>query len=191
MSPRLAALEQALKAGGDATLFWREVDNAGTPLVERLPGRDDGVRVTFVWKAESADEDVNVSVVGPFNEDDAPATRRLTRLAGSDVWYRGYTVDPAARFTYSLAWPAGRDAHPDAIRRRAWEGTTYELFADPRCRRSILGVFFDENAPYSYFEGPEAPAEPWLAARAGAPKGRVRRQTYRSAILDNTRDVDV
>jgi enterochelin esterase family protein len=191
MSPRLAALEQALKAGGDATPFWLGVDNAGTPLIERLPGRDDEVRVTFLWQAENASEDVNVSVVAPFNEDDAPTTRRLTHMAGSDVWYRGYTVDPAARFTYSLAWPAGRVAHPDAIRRQAWEGTAYELFSDPKCRRSILGVFFDENAPYSYFEGPEAPAEPWLAARAAAPKGRVRRQTYRSAILDNTRDVDV
>ena len=190
-SPRLAALEQSLKAGGDTTAFWREVAGIGTPLIETLPGRDHEVRVTFLWQAENPGDEVNVSVVGPFNEDHAPATRRLTPLVGSDVRYRSYTVDRDARFTYSLAWPAGRVSHPDAIRRHSWDGLSHELFADPRCRKSIVSVFFDENAAYSLFEGPNAPPEPWLEARDGVPKGRVRRQTYRSAILGNTRDVDV
>ena len=191
LSPRLAALEQALKAGADATALWREVESTGAPLIEAIPGRDHEMRVTFVWEAASPAEDVNVGVIGPFNEDDAPATRRLARLGGSNVWYRSYAVDRAARFTYSLAWPAGRVAHPDAIRRQPQDGVSYELFADPKCRKSILGVFFDENAAYSYFEGPDAPSEPWLVVREGVPKGRVLRQTYRSAILGNARDVDV
>jgi enterochelin esterase-like enzyme len=190
-SPRLAALEQDLKAGASAAGFWREVEKTGTPLIEPLPGRDHEVRVTFVWEAAGPAEDVNVSVVGPFNEDDPPATRRLAHLAASSVWYRSYTVDRAARFTYSLAWPAGRVPNGDAIRRQQQDGQVHELFADPKCGRSIVGVFFEENAAYSYFEGPDAPSQPWLAEREGVPRGRVVRQTYRSAILANTRDVDV
>ena len=125
LSPRLSALEQALEAGRrrDRVLAARS-SATGTPLIEPIPGEGTRVRVTFLWEARSATEDLNVSVIGPFNEDDAPASRRLMRLAGSNVWHRSYTVDRAARFTYSLAWPAGRTPEPGrdsaAGARTAW-----------------------------------------------------------------------
>jgi hypothetical protein len=42
ISPRLAALRRRLKAGDEAALdiFWREVHEQGTPLVEPIPGDD-------------------------------------------------------------------------------------------------------------------------------------------------------
>lgn len=191
LSPRLAALKVELAAGTHEAqaAFWREIEAGGTPLVERSARRQ--MHVTFLWRAETAADAINVTVAGPFNQDDPPAARQLVRLAGSDVWHRTYTLDASARFSYSLAWPAGRSPHPEALRRQIWEGMAYELFADPLCRRSITGVFFDEDAPYSYAEGPDAPPEPWLRPRDGIDRGRVVTQPFRSEVLGTTRDITV
>jgi enterochelin esterase-like enzyme len=192
-SPRLAALQQALKDGDhDApTRFWQQVAREGTPLIEPAPGECGRMRVTFLWEAGSAHDDLNVGVLGPFNQDDPPAARRLIHLADTTVWYRTYALDTAARLSYSLAWPAGRTSDAAAIRKQAQDGTAYELFADPKCRRSYVGVFFDENKPYSYAEGPDAPPEPWMAARPAVSQGRLVTFPFRSQILSNTRDITV
>lgn len=189
-SPRLTALQSALTADAVAK-FWQQIDQEGTPLIEPVPGEAGRMLLTFLWQAASAHDDLNVRVVGAFNEDDAPATQRLARLADTTVWYRTYTFDTTARLSYRFVWPAGRTPDPSAIRRQTEEGIAYEIFGDPKCRRTFVGVFFDEDARYPYAEGPDAPPERWLAPRQDIPKGRTISAPFRSKILSNTRDITV
>jgi enterochelin esterase-like enzyme len=177
-------------ARGGTKAFWSEVAGEGTPLIEPIPGTG-RMRLTFLWQAERGEGDSNVAVFAPFNEEDPLATRRMSRLAESDVWFRTYTLDQEARFTYSLAFPAGRAPHPEVIRRQTVEGLAFELFADPKCRRSIAGVFFDESRPYSYAQGPAALPEPWLQPRDTVRRGRTITRSFISTILGNEREVAV
>ena len=50
-SPRMVALRQALEAGFTSALdmFWNEVGEQGTPLVEAIDDMGTEVLVTFLW----------------------------------------------------------------------------------------------------------------------------------------------
>src|ERR1043165_2628889 len=50
-SPRLTALERKVKAGNRAAIkqFWEEVQGKA-PLIETIPGDDQLLRVTFLWR---------------------------------------------------------------------------------------------------------------------------------------------
>lgn len=194
-SPRLQRLDQLLQADGPkaAEAFWREVDNAGTPLVERVPGRAGRMWVTFLWRQTAKREVSDIGVVGIFNQTPWQSHDALTQLAGSDVWYRTYELESDARAPYAFSWPEGRVTDEKPLRTELRVGGMRELLRDPRARHDIPEVFFAREAPVAedYFEGPDAKPERWLKRRDSVVRGAVFEREITSRILNNIRRVAI
>lgn len=190
-SPRLQQLAAVADSPQAAEAFWREVDARGTPLIERVAGKPGHVLMTFLWRAEDAREDLNIGVVGVNKLSFEDRVDKLLRLGTSDVWYRSYEVESSARFQYFLAWPEARTPDKNVLERYPLEnGPVYELFRDPRSTKHVRYEIGEGTS--SYAEGPDAPAEPWIAARADVSKGSLTTFQSHSTILGNTkRDVSV
>jgi enterochelin esterase-like enzyme len=189
-SPRLAALHRELEAGVPAALerFWREISQAGTPLVEPVAGRagaGDEAIVTFLWRGGDGSGNVLV-VISPADLATAEglAAARLVRLPGSDVWYRSRRMRADARFTYALSVHDSlvplAGATPEREEAR-WEA----LQPDPRNPRRVPAL------RASLVELPAAPKQPWIEPRPGTPAGRLEEHTLRSERLANERIVRV
>jgi enterochelin esterase family protein len=188
-SPRLAALQQALEAGNAKALdvFWHQVVEVGTPLIETMEGDDDHCLVTFLWHAEEEIE--NVVVISLLMD---WTNNQMTRLLDTDLWYRTCRVRNDVRVTYQLApndpaTPLGvgevedREARtanwqPDPLNPRVYVFPKDEELESPEFVRSVI-------------ELPAAPAQPWIQPRDGVPTGKVEFHRLRSDILDNERRV--
>lgn len=171
VSPSIAALAR----GGDIEAFWSAVAQQGTPLVEEA---GDGQQiVTFLWRGAQR----NVRLFGaPSNDHEW-----LERLAGTDLWFRSFTVPDSLRLSYKLA--------PDVP----------EIPGGPRERRAAL-LATAQVDPLNRFPWPaqapdrfnqdatvtlrNAPVQPGTPPAADAdPEQRT--FTYDSAILGNRRDI--
>lgn len=194
-SPRLTALENAVGAGDALAVgaFWSEIGRQGTPLIEMPADGDGRMLVTFLWRAEPGQDDLNAGVTGNFTGTSPCVPIALERLAETDVWFRTIALEPNVRSTYGLAWPEGRTRDDRATYRCSTpdRSITYEVFPDPRSRKSIPEAYFSDSATESWFEGPRAPPETWLEPREAVPKGTVQSLEIRSEILGNTRQVSI
>jgi len=100
--PRIASLKNAVDSGHREALalFWEEVRKTGTTLIEPIPGEPQYSWVTFLWQAKENTANVVVidGVASGVGGGDA-ANSKMTRLTGTDVWYRTYKVRTDAAFT--------------------------------------------------------------------------------------------
>jgi enterochelin esterase-like enzyme len=192
-SPRLSALKRALeegRRGGDALEeFWREVERAGAPLVEPLKDDDESLLVTFLRRDGAAEKFVAVFPFARVN----PLPHLFKRLEGTDLWYRSYRLRRDARFEYLIA--AEDTLAPFAAREPAEAGGwVADLRPDPLNPRRFVEPM-DEESPdreeyvSSVVELPGAPAQPFVAERAGAAKGRVELIHYGGGTTDSGRRV--
>ncbi len=174
-SPRLAALKGEVEAGRFEALteFWREVERAGAPLVEPLKDDAKSLLVTFLWRGGAAEKYVAVFPFARVN----PLPHLFAHLAGTDVWYRSYPLRRDARFEYQIA---AEDSLAPYAAREPWEagGWMAGLRADPLNPRRFVEPADEETKEHEQFvssvvELPDAPAQPYVAERAGVPKGRV------------------
>src|SRR5205085_9486593 len=134
------------------TAFWNDAARRHTPLVE--PAADaQRVVVTFVWRGDPATQGVVLQAQLGHTRD--PNENALTRLPNTDVWFRAYELRSDLRFTY------------DFQVRGASGATTARDPLNPR-------VAYDR----SVVELPQAPPQPWVAARAGTPAGKVTQQDF-------------
>ena len=192
-SPRIAALraataqEQAVAVEG----FWRALERDGTPIVEAIEGSPAQARVTFVLRAESADEESNAGLIGSFVPGGSRELARFERVPGTDVLQKSFIVDARSRYRYYLAWPQGRAQDAQAIAGLALNGLTYELFADSRSRLFYSDEDGGRLLRTSYFDGPAASAEPWLAASSDVAHGLVETMEVASRTLGNSRKVSL
>ncbi len=175
-SPRLAALAQTLASGGATASFWDEVAQTGAPLVEPVDASRD--RVTFLWRGAER----NVRLFGGPSSDHA----QLTRLGDSDVWYVSFVVPRSTRLSYRLAPDVPELPGSGMARRRAILATAQ---ADPYNPRAYPRRGIDPFQTYSVLELADAPAQPWVEARADVPAGTVETRELHSAILGNTRKI--
>jgi enterochelin esterase family protein len=183
ISPRVAALRQALEAGETDALeaFWAQVTQHGTPLIEPIDGDNQRSLVTFLWRAERPLRNV-VVIGGPAGED--VANGLMERLLDTDLWYKSYRVRNDTRTTYFFS--------PDDPLVRMGDDQWQELWAarvagghlriDPLNPASLWGE-------ESILSLPGAPPEPYLLARPGIPAGQVEEHRVDSAILGNQRTV--
>ncbi|WP_445672160.1 alpha/beta hydrolase-fold protein [Pseudomonas inefficax] len=172
-SPTLSALATQLEKGGDTEAFWVARAAEGTPLVEPLPGQPQQRLVTFLWRGAQH----NVRIFG------APSGRHeaLERLGSSDVWYRSFEVPASARLSYQLAPDV-----PQSDDRRVILASTRR---DPLNPDTFADSSGDPWLSRSRLELPDAPPQPWLAERAGVPRGTLQRERLASALLGNERDI--
>lgn len=182
-SPTIAELARTLAAGGTTEAFWRRIGAEGAPLIEPMPtppGAEPMTRVTFLWRGARH----NVRLLGsPSGDHDA-----LERLGNSDVWYRTYLVPSSTRMSYQLAPEVPEiDATP-MQRRRALLAT---LQRDPLNPHTFAATGADAYQQKSVLELPGAPPQPWIAPRAGVPRGTVTPYRVESRILAEGRDIYV
>jgi len=185
VSPRLRKLQASLHGTrSDAQIaaitdrFWREIDRAGTPLIEAL--NTDEMLVTFLYRARPPLRSVSISWPmwsGPF------AHNELEPLAGSDVLWRSVVVPKATRFSYQLVIDPPLDPSPNqGMSERAQQAVTR---ADPRNRRVLPeSPEFDAFELRSVVALPDAPAEPPLHPRPRPARGRLSYDSLRSAELE-------
>ena len=186
-SPRLDALRKEIAAGGPAALerFWQRVTEEGTPLVEPVEGKGDERIVTFLWRGN--DETRNVVLVGSpsdLGSEEGIEGARLSRLPGTDVWYKSRRLRADARFGY--AFSVNDSLIPGTKATEAEEEARWAaLERDPlNPRRAVEPLI-------SLAELPEAPKQPWLAPHPDGPAGRVEERTFRSDRLGNERIVRI
>jgi enterochelin esterase-like enzyme len=195
-SPRIRALRAAFERGEPRSVdsFWKEVKKAGAPLIEPIPGDQENMAVTFLWKGRPNTHNVMVLWI-PY-AGVTPDEYLMERLAQTDVWYKTIKVDRKMRLAYTLAPNAARlrplslgidhdaitmiaaAARPDPLNPKRWR-------VDPQ------SVDAPEYRGSSILEMPDASPQPWIVPRPGVPAGRVERHQFKSAALGNEREIAI
>ncbi|MGH2481161.1 MAG: enterochelin esterase domain-containing protein, partial [Ktedonobacteraceae bacterium] len=194
VSPRIEALRKELAEGqSDAlAMFWREITEAGAPLIEMIEDEPGQCLVTFLWRDQRDTE--NVVVVGY-----AMAAWRdwqkhmLTHLPESNLWYRTYRFRSDLRATY---WLSHNDPLNDTDAYENWKDRMATFQLDPLNPHSHTyhkdeEIPEDEKWSFSLLELPDAPVQTWITPRSDVPHGQVEVFHLRSEILENERRVDL
>jgi enterochelin esterase family protein len=176
-SPTIERLRQSIAAGSPDAVesFWRNLETNGTPIVEPLPADPRSSLITFVWRGAAELRNVAIIdgvVVGVSGPD--PAKSLLTRLPGTDVWYRSYIVRNDARFHYWLS--------PNDMLKSLLEPVHSKPQRDPLNPKLLY-----DGGP-SYIELPDVATASYKPV-PGEPTGKIEHTKFRSAILDNERDL--
>ena len=161
-SPRLAQLREAVQKGSSnaVEMFWSEMREKRTPLVEAIPGDAAHSRVTFLWRGSTEAQNVVITdgvSIGVGGAD--PRNSQMTRLADTDVWYRTYDIRNDGRFTYALS-----------------ENDPLTLFTAPNRRSNSKPDPLNPNrflTGQTYIELSDAPRHPWVASRPSVMAGKV------------------
>jgi enterochelin esterase-like enzyme len=174
-SPRLQALLEDWNAGKKEALaaFWKGVEGK-TPLVEEMKSEEkQGDRpmllVTFLWRSDSVDEKVTLGGGLPHEPPDP-----FTRLADTDVWYLTELMPADSRGIYAFRVEGFFNGPTEHFRAVASDPLNPKAFG-----------------PYSYFELPNAPAQPYIKEVPGVPHGKLTRLKIKSTILNEERDYGV
>ena len=194
-SPRILALSASVARGEPdaAASFWKELAKIGAPLIEPAPGDDENMLVTFLWHGGVSTRNVLVWWQ-PFAEK-WESDYLMSRLEGTDVWFRTIRVSKRKRFVYQLA----PNAPPVSITRHPLADPAPGLLADaaqidplnPKTFLSTDSVDVREHSGLSILEMPDAPPQPWITARKGVSAGHVVKTSFKSALLGNERDIYV
>ena len=159
--------------------FWRLVAERHSPIVEPILDNDHDVLATFVWKDPGDTKSVIVGArlngVEPLND---PAAR-MTRVAGTDVWYLSARLPVDAELLYQLfvnppdsVQAAQRAARPDPL-----NPLLYPERDDPMYDATQLW------RDGSIARMPAVKANPWLAPASATASGPTREYDIKSAFL--------
>lgn len=179
-SPRLKQLSGDLARGDEAALdlFWQEVQQEGTPLIEPDGKRRDFSLVTFLWRAAVETKNVVVQIAVNGTGQDVHA---MNRLPQTDLWYATFCLrnDFRGAYKFSITDEQGQDSE----RHDPFNPNT---FVEPK----------DETRPDhteddidSVVRLPDAPEPFWTTPRRGIARGTVAQHLFRSQILKNERRV--
>ena len=183
LSPRLAALQDRLRSGDRRALdlFWKEIAQHGSPLIEPARDSDREMLVTMLWRATEETRNVFVFRLGEVN-------KPMTRLLDTDLWYKTFRLQKGARFIYQFATNL-----PDP---KTWGSVS--RFAGV-VRNDPLNPLqftehYDELNPYegnsfSAVELPSAEPQLWNVTQRTVPTGRVQRDKFISKVLKNERSI--
>jgi enterochelin esterase family protein len=177
-SRRIAELRVRVAAGDVAAVaaFWRRAAEEGTPIVEPISGDETQRLVTFVFRAPGPL--ANVAIFPGIEHAYVMAQNQMTKLPGTDVWYRTYRARADLRATYYISpndplrssdeeIDSGEEAAYIAERTKAW-------LTDPLNSKQFT---FEPGWPaHSLIELPDAPTQPYLAKREDVPEGTIERE---------------
>ena len=182
-SPTITALRKSAQKDAHAAeaQFWATVQRVGTPLVEPIPDDTADVLFTFLWHGDSATK--HVALVNAAIASIEPSQALLTRIGGTDVWYRSYVGRADSRFSYELSPNDNLVSFNDV---NDWGERSATFRKDPFNPRVHASGFGREQ---SVAEGPRARRDEWSDVRPGVAKGHVDQTTIASKLLGNTRDV--
>jgi enterochelin esterase family protein len=194
-SARIKQLKADLSSGKpDAvTRFWEEARVKTTPLLEPFSADSRYMLVTFLWQGAAITRNVFVQLV-PYTLT-WPDDYRMVRLGETNVWYKTIKMHRQTRCVYRLArnaihFQAHRDRYLASQRMFLASGRT-----DPLNPRHWLhdpeNPDNDDYVDWSALELPDAPPQPWAKPRAGVPAGTIETRRFKSAVLNNERDLVV
>jgi enterochelin esterase-like enzyme len=188
-SQRLAALETDLKGNQNAEslkAFWKDVENVGTPIVERIPNDQAEVLVTFVWRGSSSAKQV---FIFPQIESTAATEKmKMNRLRDTNLWYKTYCLPEDSRFTYgfyeapTLVENDSPLSHVDQLKPDQFNSRRFEFPPHDSVEGGTTVVF-------SLFESPHSPGRSWSTVDAAARGGTVETKTILSKVLGKQRRV--
>lgn len=195
-SPRIQALRASVERGEreSVSAFWEEINKTGAPLIEPIAGDRENMAVTFVWKGTPSTHSLLVLWLPYVGV--APDEFLMTRLAETDVWYKTIKVNRKMRLAYTLA-PNPARLHPLSLGFDADAITMTAAAARPdplnpkRYRIDPESVDAPEYRGISVLEMPDAPPQLWVARRPGVPAGRVEKHQFKSAALNNEREIAI
>lgn len=175
-SPRLQALMKHIDHGGSTQDFWEQMALQQTPLVEEI-GLEEECLITFLYRGAKH----NVYLLGaPSGEHDA-----LSLLGKSDVWYKSYVISKKARLSYQFSPDIQMEDDSPLAFRKALLKTMQK---DPLNAQSMRVKIGEMDFNKSLVELSQAPAQPWLKAQ-NVPHGILQKHTFKSEILNNSRDI--
>lgn len=195
-SPRIQALRGSVERGERDSInaFWEEVKKTGAPLIEPITGDHENMAVTFIWKGTPYTHSVLVLWLPYVGV--TPDEFLMARLGETDVWYKTIKVNRRMRLAYTLAPNAAR-MHPMSL---AFDADALNMAAaaarpDPlnpkRYRIDPESVDAPEFRGQSILEMPDAAPQPWIVQRPSVPAGRVEKHPFKSAALNNEREIAV
>jgi enterochelin esterase-like enzyme len=195
-SRRIRALQASIQRGEKESVnsFWEEVRKIGAPLIEPIAGDRDNMAVTFLWRG--APDTHNAMVLWLPYAGVAPDEYLMARLGVTDVWYKTIKVDRKMRLAYTLAPNVGR-LRPLSLAMDVDAITMIAAAARPdplnpkRYRVDPESVDAPEYRGNSILEMPDALPQPWVAQRPDVPAGRVQTLRYKSAALNNEREIAI
>ena len=188
LSPRLAVLQSEVVRGNRSAVeyFWQEISRQGAPVVERAGDCGSYLHVTFLWRGNPGTRNVVVLTLDNSQLANAEylAQAQMSRLPGTDVWFKTYRLRNDARFSYRIAendpLTLLTEQPPEERPRRI-----AAFKADPLNPRH----YASRNGDTSVVELSAAPPQTLTERRAGAAAGKVEKLTFKSRTLNNERDV--
>jgi enterochelin esterase family protein len=189
VSPRILALQKELEQGRSnaLTAFWSEIAKKGAPLIEPIEGDSAYALVTFIWRAEEEHKYIAVFPLARPN----PLPHLMSRLPGTDLWYKCYRLKRDARFEYQIS--VNDSLAPFAAEKPAETGGWLAAMQPDPLNQNRFVTPRDPEVPGrvqyidSVVELADAPAQPFVNPRSGTPKGQVDLVRYESKRLKNTR----
>ncbi len=159
--------------------FWDSVRARGTPFVERRAGDSMHLRVSFVWRSDSARNVILENGVNGWNY----VMNQLQRVTGTDIWHKTIVVPSNIRIGYVfrendnlVPWYL----EPDQGAR--WRGNRPDPFnARADSSQNVRSLLI----------GPDAAPETWSIARASVPQGTIEQGSLQSAALKTERRFSV
>ncbi len=184
LSSTLQSLDIAVPGAVDA--FWAEMRRRGTPLVEPIDGSAHYRYVAFLWRGDAATRNVVLVCCdqSQLANDRYLALGQMTRLAGSDIWYRTYRLRDDARFTYRFSPNDSLTLTPDSTD-AANAARSAAIQSDPLNPRQVP----TRNGQAALLELPSAPPDLWTARRPSISHGQVEPSRFTSRLLSDQRDV--
>jgi len=186
-SPRIMRLYEDLQGGNIEALdiFWKEVLEKGTPLIEKVEGNDEYYLVTLLWKASESIE--SISVNGEMFGMDTDNTK-LERLLGTNLWFRTWKVrgDAQSVYIFIINEREGQEWNDLDARLDPFNPNTYVCVEDEKNPNEFYLLMKEE----SYVALPNFKKDIWSIERKDVPKGKVELfDDYESKFLNNKRRI--
>lgn len=185
-SPTIAALARDVATVGASglTAFWAEMRRRQTPLVELLPGDDQHVLATFLWRGDASTKDVVLMAQPNGVEMLHDTSSHLVHLAGTDVWYRTHRLPVDAEFSYLLSINPPGTPQPSGYVASASRSLQATLVADPL---NPLQYRILTGPLRSIARMPAVPDDPWVK-QGGSTSSLLREYTLHSVKLTKEPD---
>ena len=183
-SKAIIELEEKIQHGNNGALdeFWCEIENRGTPLIEKLEGDLEHDLVTFVYEADEEIE--NIVLMPPVGEDNL-LENKMQRLLETNLWYITYKVQNNIRFTY--AFSANDSLEADCEER--WDNLNHDKFN--KNRLVFKGEDGEEDEIRSYVVMPNEDEHFWVKERSDIPKGTICEHQFHSENLEESRRIRI
>lgn len=182
ISPLLSAAAQDIAAHNvlAETIFWQNVSQKGTPLIEQDAAGQ--TIVTFLYQGDASTR--NVLVLGTPYDGQA----HLSHLSHSDIWFKSYVIPESSRFSYRIA------VNVPQLEEKNWTEQYFAAFStirlDPKNQQATFGEPDAQFGAASTLTLPSAPSD-LMARESDVPRGNIEGVQYHSDLLGNTRLVQL